>query len=129
MNSPDRKKRLAKSEWGDFIYLKRGNLRSHHHLLYAALRQRDWKAGFKPLTNKNHLQSVYMNDPYFARGEALSTLRTASELAKRLIEGSKFGGKLSKWAQEDLDKTLAPFRKTVTPEMLVEAFEYIQKTL
>lgn len=128
MNSPDRKKHFAKCAWGDFLYLKRGNLRSHHHLLYAALRQRDWKAGFKPLTNKNHLQAN-MNHPYFAREEALSALRTASELAKRHIEGSKFGGKLSKWAQEDLDKTLAPFGETVTPEMLVEAFEYIQKTL
>jgi len=129
MNSPDRKKHFAKCAWGDFLYLKRGNLRSYHHLLYAALRQRDWKAGFKPLTNKNHLQSVYMNDPYNARNEALSTLRTSSELAKRHIEGSKFGGKLSKWAQEDLDKILAPFRETVTPEMLVKAFEYIQESV
>ena len=127
MNSPDRKKNFAKCAWGYSLYLKRGNLRSYHHLLYAALRQRDWKAGFKPLTNKGHLQA-HMNEPYASRMEALSSLRRASELAETLIKGAKFGGKLSDWSQISLDETLEPFQETVTPEMLVKVFEYIQTT-
>jgi hypothetical protein len=128
MNSPERKDQRVKSEWGDYLITKPGNLRSHHHLLYAALRQRDWKAGFKPLTNKNHLQA-HNNEPYASRMEALSSLRHDSGLAETHIKGVKFGGKLSDWAQRSLDETLKPFQGTVTPEMLVKVFEYIQTTI
>lgn len=120
MNSPERRKKLVTKTFGSYTFTVRepGNLRSYHHLLYSALRHRDWKAGFKPLTNPRQLAAG--SHPYEARGAAIGELDQLSRLAKQ--------SKLPKWQKERLDKFLEPFQGTVTPEMLINAYEYILET-
>ena len=126
MNSPDRKKTKIVDRFGD-CYLQRGNLRSHHHLLYAALRQRDWKAGFKPLTNKSHL-NARDNEPLYCLNEALMHLETVLRLAQQKAEVASFGGELTESLERYLSRVLDPFQETVTLEMLVEVIQQIQES-
>jgi len=122
MNSPERRKKLVTETFGSYTFTVRkpGNLRSYHHLLYSALRHRDWKTGFKPITNPRQLAASYNGNPYEARQLAIGELDQLSRLAK--------DSKLPKWSQKRLNTFLAPFQGTVTPEMLIKAFEYILET-
>jgi hypothetical protein len=60
--------------------------------------------------------------------EALAKLKSVADLAKQKAEVASFGGELSEFYERILDECLSPFQETVTLEMLVEAYEHIEKT-
>lgn len=76
---------------------RRHELTAAHHLLYLALRGKDWRRAFMPITNRRKLE----NGAFVAWGlfRALGTLHYS----------------------RDEDALLAPFGDLVTPEMLRQA--------
>src|SRR5689334_8501228 len=81
----------------------RKGLSAAHHLLYAALRGKDWRRGFCPITNPRKLE----NGAFFDMG--------ARHAINRLH---------SKWHEDSL---LTPFGGWVTGEMIQQIRELIPK--
>jgi len=115
-----------------------GYLTAEHHLLYAILRNRDWHAGFPPLSSPRGLAACLAPGGIPEPGirvrwtirKLFAHVKTAEEsfekdssfMEKMCLKKSTFGND-QKWKQKAVAEFLEPFGGTVTPEMLIEVYD------
>ncbi len=98
------------------------NLTCDHHLLYIAARKRDFLAGFSPIMRESKLRGEEgaAGERYRTAVKSLRRVTITRRGAQKLLEGNESYAR-------GVNNLLAPFDGTITPEMLIQIDDYIQK--
>lgn len=103
------------------------NLEAYHHVLYAALRQRNYLAGFSPIVRESKLLAHWDHSPYRNGALVLDRIMKLRDQTKAFLEGSETGWRVE-YINQMVNEALKPFDGAVTPEMLLEVGNYIADT-